>query len=93
MRAVTNSDSYQKAMMLSSDTPPQEQLNVVMQTSQLERGKSSRTLLLVGRLPEGAVANDLVRARLSMTNFLRRGREDENTWLNYCFGDSPFVIY
>ena len=56
-------------MLIRAELPPQEQLNVVMRTVQF-RVEPARTL-------EGAIASDLVRANLSIYNFLRQGQQED----------------
>jgi hypothetical protein len=70
-------------MLFRDELPPQEQLNVVMRTVQLERGKICRKQILAGTRLDGVIASDLVRANLSIDNFLRRGQqEDLNSMIN-----------
>ena len=64
-------------MLIRSEMPPQEQLNVVMRTVQLERGKICRKQILAGTRPDGAIASDLARVNLSINNFLRRGQQED----------------
>jgi hypothetical protein len=81
-------------MLFRDELPPQEQLNVVMRTVQLERGKICRTQILAGTSPEGEIASDLVRANLSINNFLRRGQqEDLNSMATMLFLKQPLCEF
>jgi len=64
-------------MLFRAELPPQEQLNVVMRTVQLERGKICRKQILAGTHQDGVIASDLVRANLSIDNFLRGGQQED----------------
>ncbi len=64
-------------MLFRYELSPQEQLNVVMRTVLLERAKICRKQILAGTRLDGVIASDLVRANLSIDNFLRRGQQED----------------